>query len=197
MADLDSRSKRASSVGRFQPWLASPVLPDGDIDQGDRQHTAFSYSGILATDASPPAPAPAPMVGAGRPSRERRRKVIIDIDGEEFIVSSKEEAAALLLQAQEIAEQKAVEESAKAAQSSQQRSKLVRLVKHKLKPPQITVEGPDDLQLTAQVDVLAQQLQQTIAELYSDAVRSAEIGILLRRKQDEDDEEDFVIGLLL
>lgn len=48
MADLDTRSKRASSVQILAPYILSPVLPDGTINQGDRQHTAWSYSGIAA-----------------------------------------------------------------------------------------------------------------------------------------------------
>lgn len=48
MADLDTRSKRASSV-RLLRWaiLALP-LPDSTISQGDRQHIVADYSGILA-----------------------------------------------------------------------------------------------------------------------------------------------------
>jgi len=34
------------------PSTLAPVLPDGTIAQGDRQHIAFSYSGILATEAA-------------------------------------------------------------------------------------------------------------------------------------------------
>lgn len=52
MANLDSRSKRASSVDLFGLLLA-PVLPDGTIGQGDRQHIAFSYSGITAEGGTP------------------------------------------------------------------------------------------------------------------------------------------------
>lgn len=48
MANLDSRSKRASSVGMVLPFFAVPILPDGTLAQGDRQHGAFTYSGILA-----------------------------------------------------------------------------------------------------------------------------------------------------
>jgi hypothetical protein len=48
MANLDSRSKRASSVGILLVSVLSPVLPDGTIAQGDRQHVAWSYSGIAA-----------------------------------------------------------------------------------------------------------------------------------------------------
>lgn len=48
MANLDSRSKRASSVGIVLSFILAPVLPDGTISQADRQHTAWSYSGIVA-----------------------------------------------------------------------------------------------------------------------------------------------------
>lgn len=52
MADLDTVSKRASSVQLRKPWAISPPLPDGTIDQGDRQHIALTYSGILAGAAA-------------------------------------------------------------------------------------------------------------------------------------------------
>jgi len=45
---LDTRSKRASSVSVLLISVLSPVLPDGTIGQGDRQHTANHYSGVLA-----------------------------------------------------------------------------------------------------------------------------------------------------
>jgi len=51
MANLDTRSKRASSVQVLGPATLAPVLPDGTIAQGDRQHIARTYSGI---DASAP-----------------------------------------------------------------------------------------------------------------------------------------------
>jgi hypothetical protein len=51
VADLDSRSKRASSVQILAPFILAPVLPDGTIAQADRQHIALSYSGIQASGA--------------------------------------------------------------------------------------------------------------------------------------------------
>jgi len=51
MANLDTRSKRAASVNLEKPYAASMVLPDGTLGQGDRQHSAWSYSGILAAVA--------------------------------------------------------------------------------------------------------------------------------------------------
>lgn len=54
MANLDTRSKRASSVNFWQPSIMALVLPDGTLSQGDRQHTAWDYSGILAGAAVAP-----------------------------------------------------------------------------------------------------------------------------------------------
>ena len=54
MANLDTRSKRASSAGIALAFILSPPLPDGALDQGDRQHIAVSYSGILAGSPVPP-----------------------------------------------------------------------------------------------------------------------------------------------
>ena len=51
MADLDTTSKRRSSVHTLNIWstaLPEPTLVFGDIDQGDRQHIVWDYSGILA-----------------------------------------------------------------------------------------------------------------------------------------------------
>ena len=52
MADLDTRSKRASGVSALRPYMIAPVLPDGTIDQIDRQHVAWMYGGIAAGAAA-------------------------------------------------------------------------------------------------------------------------------------------------
>lgn len=49
MADLDTRSKRTSGAHLLKAWMTAPVTPDGTIGQGDRQHIALMYSGILAS----------------------------------------------------------------------------------------------------------------------------------------------------
>lgn len=48
MADLDTTSKRRSSVQILAPYNLAPPAPDGTLDQGDRQHIAWAYSGVLA-----------------------------------------------------------------------------------------------------------------------------------------------------
>lgn len=46
---ISTRSKRASVVHFLQFSTLAPVDPDGTLTQGDRQHIAQTYSGILAT----------------------------------------------------------------------------------------------------------------------------------------------------
>lgn len=48
---MDTAANRASSIGICIPWTYL-LVPDGTIDQGDRQALAHSYSGILADEAT-------------------------------------------------------------------------------------------------------------------------------------------------
>lgn len=131
--------------------------------------------------------------GAGNPKKKRdhqKKKVLVEIDGQEFLVDSREEAEALLAQALEIAQERAKAEIAKASASKSSTKRAMRSVRHNLRPTQIEVSG--DVDLEAQVA----DFRRKMAEINEDAVRSAEIALLLRRKQ-QDDEDEFVIGLLL
>ena len=49
---IDSAAKRASSAGFLT--LEEHVIPDGTLDQGDRQTMAWSYGGILAAALAAP-----------------------------------------------------------------------------------------------------------------------------------------------
>lgn len=49
---IDTAAKRSSSLDHEEPWQWGAPLPDGTIGQGDRQHSIWSYSGILAGAAS-------------------------------------------------------------------------------------------------------------------------------------------------
>ena len=50
---VDSAAKRASATLFLVPSYAVGVFPDGTIGQGDRQASAWNYSGILAGGAAP------------------------------------------------------------------------------------------------------------------------------------------------
>ena len=54
---LDSRNKRASACWPLLPSRGLLPLPDGTIDQADRQTLVLLYAGILA-NAPPPPPGP-------------------------------------------------------------------------------------------------------------------------------------------
>lgn len=51
---IDTASKRLSCLDYEEPWAEAMPIPDGTIDQGDRQHAIWSYSGILATGSVVP-----------------------------------------------------------------------------------------------------------------------------------------------
>lgn len=51
---LTSVSKRGSAIQFDTAWFMTGPIPDGTIDQGDRQHVSMKYSGILA--GAPPTP---------------------------------------------------------------------------------------------------------------------------------------------
>jgi hypothetical protein len=49
---IDTAQKRASSATISAIWNGPSVIPDSSFDQADRQHIAWSYSGILAAAAA-------------------------------------------------------------------------------------------------------------------------------------------------
>lgn len=69
---LDTRPKRASALSALRSWVIAPVLPDGTIGQGDRQHIAWMYSGILAGEAGPVVLLPDVIVATNRMLTARR-----------------------------------------------------------------------------------------------------------------------------
>ena len=70
MADLDTRDKRSSGILISLPFRGRLPNVDSSVDQPDRQHVPFMYSGIAAGGAGP-APTGPPvgtltMMGLGR-----------------------------------------------------------------------------------------------------------------------------------
>ena len=72
MADLDTPSKRASGLQFWKPWWVAQPIADGALAQGDRQHIARSYSGILASGAVIPPPVVEGGAGGGMLGRRWR-----------------------------------------------------------------------------------------------------------------------------
>lgn len=180
----------------FTPSGTLTAANQGDISGAASM--AFAATGVLTGEgalsanaqmtftasatAEQPADTSAKQKGAGK-SKAKRKKYIVEIDGEDFRVESPTEAQRLLDRAREVAEE-AVE--------------LVKEVPKKARPnlksPRIRVRGEgEDLQ--AIVSIVA-KTRDDIRRLYRDASRTAEIAALLR-KQLEDDEEDAITVLLM
>ncbi len=49
---VDTKNKRYSAIHVGCPWRSSLPIPDGTVDQGDRQHVAGFYRGVLAAAAA-------------------------------------------------------------------------------------------------------------------------------------------------
>lgn len=64
---LDTRDKRASAINVASPWRGLLPVPDGSLNQADRQHVAFLYRGIAAGGAAPaPTLFTLALLGVGR-----------------------------------------------------------------------------------------------------------------------------------
>lgn len=113
---------------------------------------------------------------AGRPKR-RRRKLLVEIDGQDFEVSSADEALALLGRAKTIA-QSAIEKARKAP---------IR-VHRGIQRPRISTPDPELTQVVAQA-------RQEIVSLYDDLNVEFEIAALMRKREEE--EEEAIIRLLM
>jgi hypothetical protein len=116
--------------------------------------------------------------GAGRPKKPRRR-LLVEINGEDFEVSSEEEARALLQEAREIAT-KAIEKA---------RSTPVR-VNRGVQRPSIRTNAPELRQVVAQA-------RRDIVHLFDGLARDMEIAALMRKRMEEDEEEEALIRFLM
>ncbi len=81
---MDTRDKRASSIGMLLPFLAVLPLADGAaLSQGDRQHTAYTYRGIdagaVAADAAKH-PGACVFNRRGLATEVRRRGFAVELD---------------------------------------------------------------------------------------------------------------------
>jgi hypothetical protein len=109
--------------------------------------------------------------GAGKP--KRRRRYVVEIDGRDFEVSGPDEAVALLGRAKEVAAQQI--EKALAAPTRISRG---------IPRPRIATAAPELKQVVAQA-------RREITSLYDQATRDLEIAALLR-KADEEEEENLI-----
>jgi len=137
------------------------------------------------------AEAPRRNQGAGKSKRRTRKPVVVEIDGEDFVVSSEEEAEALVANVKAEAEEVAQLAMTRAA-TVQKRPprKVLQDARRALVVPSIQVSGDD-----AVADIMRAAVSD-VQELYQSAMRSIEIGALMRKQAQEQDEEDVLMLLL-
>ncbi len=129
-------------------------------------------------------PLPSKQTGGGKKRRRYQKPYVVEIDGEDFVVSTPSQAERLLEQAQEAAKELLVDVRL------QTKDQPVRTPT----APRIRVKGPVGPDLTELVAMVS-DTREAIRELYVLA-RNAEIGALMR-KIAEDDEEDAITALLI
>ena len=134
-----------------------------------------SDAGYVLAPSRGVTPAGNPVKGKGR------KRTTVVIDDEEFEVSGPEEALALLEQAKEAAKEQAATVLDRASKAEKKPArKVLQDARKSLTTPEI--EGPEEIQ--AQIDTMKRE----IAELYESALKTVEIGTLLRRQEEEEEE---------
>lgn len=145
-----------------------------------------SIGQILASGSLTGPAAVSVSTGAGR--SRRRRRYVIEIDGQMFEVADSLEAEYLLRQARELAERKANIEVKRQVQKIRRRRKTDTAIRIEL--PEIRTTVPDLKPLVA-------KYRAEIEAIYRQAAEDAELRVLLRRKLRAEDEEEAIISLLL
>ena len=128
-----------------------------------------------------------PFTGAGRPRRTRQR-VVVEIDGEDFITESPEEAQAILDQAKEAAEEKAkvaIERATKAR--NRPTRKVMADARKALELPAIS--APD-------LGGYAEEISRQIEDIYQSAIQTIEVAALLRKRELEEEDDEDILMLL-
>jgi hypothetical protein len=132
---------------------------------------------------------PAVFTGAGGKAR-RRRPLLVEIDEEVFEVASMEEAVALLEQAREEARKQAdlVIERARKATKRPPR-KVIADARKSLVLPEIKADTT--------ISDMVQRITKEIEDLYRNALVTVEIGTLLKKQEEIEDDEETALLMLL
>jgi hypothetical protein len=141
------------------------------------QRTGFAFqqeAGSVVTGQTP----------AGKP--RKRRRYVVEIDGQEFLVESVQEATELLQRARSIAERQAEEKSERAT----------KVLRKKAKVPEVRIAAPE-IKVSPELRAELAPIVDDIRRLYRRAAEIAELRLLLLKEmRQEDDDEDDVLLLL-
>ncbi len=161
---------------------------------GAFQSSAFQNSAFqTGVGITPPVVTP-PVVGGLGKKRRRHHRITVEIDGEEFEVSSIEEGRELLLRAREMAADAAAQAAEQAAQKAAKRDKPAAIDRALAIPvPQIKLYGDGSDLLMQQLRASVDAAQAAIEAIYEQAMAQARI----RYAEMLQDEEDVAMLLLL
>jgi hypothetical protein len=120
-----------------------------------------------------------PETGAGS-NKKRRRRYVVEIDGQSFEVRSQSEAIELLQRARAIAERQA-EQRAEVAEQN-----VARIARRTGVVPQLKVKTPE---IVASPELDVGPLIEDIQRLYKKAGEIAELRLLLMKQLNDEDEE--------
>lgn len=127
---------------------------------------------------------------AGRGGKKRR--VVVEIDGQDVLVGSTEEAKALIAKVREEAEETAALAIKRAANVSKRPlRKVIADARKTLQIPLLDVRGDSDLQSFAML------MLGDISALYRSTLETIEIGALLRKREQEDEEDAILLMMML
>ena len=189
---LLSVSQIASEFGMARPTV-SKRLDAAGIKPSDKRggHPVYRMRDVVRIFVDTPqhsgdgAEVARPFTGAGRHRRTRPR-VVVEIDGEDFIAESSEEAQAILDQAKEAAEEKAkvaIERATKAR--NRPTRKVMADARKALELPAIS--APD-------LGGYAEEISRQIEDIYQSAIQTIEVAALLRKRElEEEDDEDILL----
>jgi hypothetical protein len=178
---LSSWNGAAPQVGDPDTWGTSWLGAGG--------HWGFSWIGSQP-ETPPVEPQPPP---AGRPAKhgtqgpaKRKRRLFVQIDGQDFPVDSVEHAIALLDRAKALARSVAPEKA--------EERLTVHLVNRPTQRPKI--EKPRIASSNPELQTVIKQARAVIGQIYADAYRDAEIKLRLARLGEDHDDDDDVIMLI-
>lgn len=154
---------------------------------------AFSgmpYGSFAGREPFVPPVVAATQTGAGKSKRTSRKKAfVVEVDGEDFIVNSEAEAQNLLDKVRETAAENAAEVTQRAAAAATKpKRKVLADARKALETPSIRV--PQEF-ASAAADTLA-----AIESIYREAMQAVEIGYMMRKLADEQEEEDLLLLML-
>lgn len=121
------------------------------------------------------------------PAGARRKRYLVEIDGQSFEVENPDHAQAILDQARTLAQNAAAIQAQRVISERIDR-RTPRDAPIRIAVPQITTQ---DVELQPMVS----QMRAQLAKIYQDAARNAEIRLRLERQQLADDDDDIVMLL--